>query len=386
MPAEPLVVTAMTRGLAAYRPLALAYAAVLVWVHREEMNRAWVAAVVLAGLGAWTLTTLVFRRITWTTVAVDLALASGGILATSLAYPRASVVAGALTLPGIWSCSGVVGAAIKGGGRAGLLGALVIAIADLVSVVRPNFGTVHNIVLLFLVGGLIGLSASLARESQTHLEASVRSEQAYAERERLARVVHDGVLQTLSFVNRRGHEIGGQTGPLADLAAEQERSLRALISGIRDAAVPDGHDLTKRLRAFEGTGVVVSTPVDPVTLPVARADELIAAVAAAVDNVRRHAGPDAKAWLLLEDLGPEVAVTVRDNGRGMPPGRLPEAAREGRMGASASIRGRLESLGGTASWESEPDRGTTVTLRAPKTLELLTRRRGAETVTGRTSR
>ncbi|MEI2775309.1 MAG: DUF5931 domain-containing protein [Tetrasphaera sp.] len=376
MRAEPVVVGAMTRGLTAFRPLALAYAALMAWLHVEDMNRPAVAVAVLAGLGAWTLVTIIWRTITWPSVAVDVGLAVAGILATTWAYPRAGIVAGAMTLPSIWSASGVVAAAIKGGERWGIAAALVVALADIVEVGRVNQGTMHNIVLLLLVGSLIGLSARLARESQGFFEASVRAEEAYAERERLSRVVHDGVLQTLSYIHRRGREIGGPGVELAEMAGEQERSLRALVTVGR--GIPAGRareELGARLRALESSTVSVSLPGSPVELPAERCAELAAAVAAAVDNVYRHAGDDARAWVLLEDLGADVEITVRDNGSGMPPGRLAEAAAQGRLGVAASIRGRLSELGGSAEWSSSPGKGCCVSLRAPKELQPLARPR-----------
>ena len=70
--------------------------------------------------------------------------------------------------------------------------------------------------------------------------------------------------------------------------------------------------------------------------------------------------------MLLEDEGGHVAVTVRDNGTGMPPGRLEEAAAAGRLGAASSIRGRLSDLGGEATYSSREGSGVTVRMRAPK--------------------
>ena len=71
-------------------------------------------------------------------------------------------------------------------------------------------------------------------------------------------------------------------------------------------------------------------------------------VGACLDNVARHVGADAPAWVLLEDLGDRVVVTVRDEGPGIPDGRLEEAEAQGRLGVSESIRGRIADLGGTA--------------------------------------
>ena len=51
--------------------------------------------------------------------------------------------------------------------------------------------------------------------------------------------------------------------------------------------------------------------------------------------------------MLLEDLGDRVLVSVRDEGPGIPAGRLEQAEAEGRLGVSGSIRGRVADLGGT---------------------------------------
>jgi signal transduction histidine kinase len=63
------------------------------------------------------------------------------------------------------------------------------------------------------------------------------------------------------------------------------------------------------------------------------------------------------AWVLLEDEPDRVTVTVRDDGVGMAPGRLEEAAREGRLGVQASVRGRLADVGGTVAVHSAPGQG-----------------------------
>lgn len=371
------VVGAFTRGLAVFRPLALAYAVLLAWLNREDMDRPLAAVAVFVVLGVWTLVAGWRRRITTRMAVIDLTLASLGILATSLAYPRETVMDGALTLPGIWAAAGVVAAAIRWGARGGIAGATVIALADLVSVITPNFGTVHNIVLLYLVGALIGLATTLAHDAERLLEASVRAEEAYAERERLARIVHDGVLQALAFIHRRGTELGGPSVQLGELAAEQERTLRALVSG-RAAPAPEAGgegpvDLAAQARTRAGARITVSAPAEPVEVPADRGTELLAAMDSALDNVRKHAGPDARAWVLVEDLGPEVAITVRDDGLGMAPGREAEAAAQGRLGLSGSIRGRLSQLGGTVSVTSAAGKGAAVTLTAPKVLEPLAR-------------
>ncbi|NEB79053.1 sensor histidine kinase, partial [Streptomyces sp. SID14478] len=94
--------------------------------------------------------------------------------------------------------------------------------------------------------------------------------------------------------------------------------------------------------------------------------ELAAAVSAALDNVRRHAGEGAHTWILVEDEPDAVVVTVRDDGPGIPEGRLAQAEGEGRLGVAQSIRGRLRDIGGTAELISVPGQGTEVELNVPR--------------------
>jgi signal transduction histidine kinase len=171
------------------------------------------------------------------------------------------------------------------------------------------------------------------------------------------------------------------------MAGEQEVALRTLVSGglspvsrvsedsaegavVRAVEEPEDAgapvDLRGLLAPYAGARVSLAEPGAPVPLPPPAARELAAAVGAALDNVRRHAGEGARAWILVEDEPGEVIVTVRDDGPGIPEGRLAQAEGEGRMGVALSIRGRLRDLGGTAEVISVPGQGTEVELRVPK--------------------
>ncbi len=364
------VVAAMWRGLEVLRPLALLYA---VWngiQHHDVWVRPALAWIILGILTIWTAVMAVARRGTVLLLGIELALATGAILATRLVDSAEVIEAGAKTLPGIWPAAAVAGWALLKGWRGGLAAGLVISVADLVEVQHPTEQTINNIVLLFLVGGCIGYCADLARMGHDALTEALRVQAQVRERERLARTIHDGVLQTLAFIHRRGGQLGGPAKELGDMAADQEQLLRALVSGVPshdlDDAVGGPVDLRELLSRHAGSRVDVVPPADPVRLPRKRAEELAAAVQAVLDNVRHHAGEDAHAWVLIEDEGELVRVTIRDNGVGIPEGRLAEAAAGGRMGVASSIRGRMVDLGGSADYRSEPGVGTTVELCAPK--------------------
>ena len=73
------------------------------------------------------------------------------------------------------------------------------------------------------------MAARTARRAHDELQRAAQLAAALEERERLSRQVHDGVIQVLALVARRGHEMGGATAELAELASEQERALRRLV-------------------------------------------------------------------------------------------------------------------------------------------------------------
>jgi signal transduction histidine kinase len=184
----------------------------------------------------------------------------------------------------------------------------------------------------------------------TERDVAERAAAMATERARLARAVHDGVLQVLALVQRRGRELGGEAAELGQLAGQQERELRRLIRAQDTVTVgTEQTDLAVALEQLERRqGVTVSTPGSPVELPSAVAEELVAVTRACLDNVRVHVGDDAPAWVLLQAFPDRVELSVRDEGPGIPAGRIEEAAAQGRLGVTESIRGRISELGGTA--------------------------------------
>ncbi len=212
---------------------------------------------------------------------------------------------------------------------------------------------------------MIGYTASILKEAvELRAEADRRSAVA-EERARLARAVHDGTLQVLALVQRRGHEAGGEFAELGRLAAEQEVALRSLMQGREVAPESHASGVVAALSRFESPTVTLSAPAAEIHLAAPALSELVAGVAEALGNVRHHVGVQARAWLLVEDLGDSVVVTVRDEGPGIAHGRLEEAAASGRLGVVESIRGRMAALGGTAELRTGPGQGTEWELRLP---------------------
>jgi len=269
----------------------------------------------------------------------------------------------------LWATNATISAAILSGPVSGMLAGLVVvgASAALKGYVSIDLGRNATVVIELAVGLAIGMAAQTARRAHTELERAARLSASLEERERLSRQVHDGAIQVLALVARRGREIGGDTAQLAELAGEQERALRRLVSA-NDAAPRDGatSDIAAMLRRRASDRVSVSVPAEPVLLESSVADEFFAAVANALDNVEAHAGPDARAYVLLEDLGATVTVSVRDDGVGIPEGRLEKAVGEGRIGVAKSIVGRMDWLGGRAELSTGPGSGTEWELTMPR--------------------
>ncbi|WP_282703633.1 DUF5931 domain-containing protein [Streptomyces sp. CC219B] len=382
------------RALRGYRVLTLLYAIGLFVSAYDEFARPWVAIAYFAVLTVWTFATLPkvsgAAACTKRFLTADLTIALVGILLTRVADSAEHIETGSPTLPSIWTAGSVLAFAIKGGWRWAAFASTLVAVANLVHRGSPARDTVHAVILVWVASIAIGYVVEVARASERTLARALEIEAATRERERLARDIHDSVLQVLAMVQRRGAVIGGEAAELGRLAGEQEVALRTLVSGgltpvsrvsedaaegavvraVEEPDEPDDADGPLDLRAllapYAGSRVNLAEPGAPVLLPPAPARELAAAVGAALDNVRRHAGEHARAWILVEDEPDEVIVTVRDDGPGIPEGRLAQAEGEGRLGVALSIRGRLRDLGGSADLISVPGQGTEVELKVPK--------------------
>ncbi|MGP4042673.1 MacS family sensor histidine kinase [Streptomyces sp. 2A115] len=384
------------RALTAYRVLTMFYAIGLFVTKYDEFVRPEVAIGYFVVLFTWTFATLPrvanAANCTKRFLTADLTIALTGILLTPVADAQERIEAGGPTLPSIWTAGSVLAFAIKGGWRWAAFASALVGVANIVQRGAASQDTIHNVLLVWVASIAIGYVVEVARASERTLARALEIEATTRERERLARDIHDSVLQVLAMVQRRGSALGGDAAELGRMAGEQEVALRTLVSGglvpvsrvsedvtegavVRAVEVPDEPgtdddagpcDLRSLLAPYATARVTFSEPGAPVTLAPARAKELAAAVGAALDNVHRHAGADARTWILVEDEPDAVIVTVRDDGPGIPEGRLAQAEGEGRLGVALSIRGRLREIGGTAEVISVPGQGTEVELKVPK--------------------
>jgi signal transduction histidine kinase len=349
------------RALVVFRVITWGFACFGVWTRWDGIARPSGAVIQLAVMGVWTVIASIGYSRHWgrrnTRLAfADLIVTVGCMYLTVLAQPLIDIRGGASVLTSVWAAGPVLALAISRGRDAGLLGAATVSLALLSLRGVDNAARILSNVQLLLVAGLVvGYAATTMRRATTRLRDAIAAESATAERLRLSRSIHDGVLQVLAQVQRRGNAIGGEAVELAAMAAEQEVALRTLMA-TRAATGDRGRiDLCMLLLPLATTRVDVVVPAGQVLLPTARATELVAVVKEALSNVRKHAGPDAQAWVVVEDLGTDVLLSVRDDGVGTTADRLDA---DGHLGVSQSIRGRITDLGGSVTVRTAPGEGT----------------------------
>ncbi len=359
------------RALAVFRIAALAYALILIFHNAPSYAHPVASWTVGGAMAAWTIVTIRFYpqdRHPWPLLIADVVI-MGVFVLVSVPIIGIGSLSETRTLPGIAVAGPVMAWAISAGKRGGTIAAILIGSADLSTRGLINQNTLNSVVLLLLAAIAIGHVSRLGIIAEERMAQAVKLEAATRTRERLARDIHDSVLQVLALVARRAQQLGGEAAELGRLAGEQEAALRTLIGTTEQTLTSDGlADLRLSLDRFASATVSVAAPAGAAMLPEHVHNEAVAAVRSALDNVERHAGTGARAWILLEDTPAAVTVTVRDDGTGIPHGRLDAAAAAGRLGIAQSIRGRMRDLGGSATISSIPGQGTEIELHIPRSI------------------
>jgi signal transduction histidine kinase len=359
------------RAIAVYRIAALTYATILVIRNVGHYERPLLAWPALALMAAWTvITTYTYAdpvRRRPPLLVTDLLIVMAVMASSVWIVGRDALADGRPTLAVAWHVAPVIACAVAFGLRAGIGAALAMGATDLAVRAHYDQAAYTGTVLMVLAATAVGYLVRFAEGSQERLQRAIELEAANRERERLARDIHDSVLQVLALVKRRGVGLDGEAGELARLAGEQEAALRTLVSVHAVAADQDGEiDLIALLHPYASAQVSVAAPAGPVRLPARVARELGAAVGAALDNVARHCDPGTRVYLLVEDEPDAVTVTVRDEGGGIEADRLAQAESQGRLGVAQSIRGRIGELRGRVQIVSAPGAGTEVEMTVPR--------------------
>jgi PAS domain S-box-containing protein len=201
----------------------------------------------------------------------------------------------------------------------------------------------------------------------------ILSEIRRAERRRIARDLHDIVLQDLSGALqslRLTHLQAKKSGTSLDFE-EELGALGRASSGLRSAIYDLRHEkerpflesveslleLNQQAPPEREIRLVVEEGF-PVSLPGKESVELLRILQEALANVRRHSGArNVEVGLRTDDEA--ILIEVADDGWGFDPG----SARAG-IGLSA-MRERVEGLGGEIEISSRPGEGTKVMVRVP---------------------
>ena len=250
---DSLVLSALWGALRVFRVLALVYALWSIWVRHAEMARLDLALMVIGVLSVWTAYMYVSRRRDLRIHVMEMVLASAAVMSTRWFDTPLSATTGDTTIPGVWQNVPVVAIALILGWRGGLIASLVITAVMIAQVGQFDSEPLSNAGLIVMLGTCLGFGADVARTEQAELRRALARQAEVAERDRLARVVHDGVLQALAFIHRRGRDIGGESARLGMIAAEQELRLRALVIGMPlpelEVAIAGPVDLRRALDA-----------------------------------------------------------------------------------------------------------------------------------------
>ncbi len=222
-------------------------------------------------------------------------------------------------------------------------------------------------------------------ETRADLARAQHTAGVLAERERLAREIHDTLAQGFSSIQlllraaqralpdrpeAASDHVDRAREAAADNLAEARRLVAALTPpALEGRSLPDAlerlcatvserHPLTARFH-LEGT---------PVPLPTAHEVELLRIAQSALGNTVRHARA-ARADLALRFTGagpdPEAVLEVADDGTGFDAALPPATDPEGGGFGLAAMRARMRALGGSFTVDTAPGRGTTVTARLP---------------------
>lgn len=218
----------------------------------------------------------------------------------------------------------------------------------------------------------LALAAGIAIEN-ARLHQQVQVVAVYEDRDRLARDLHDTVIQRLFGVGLHVQSIASRaprdiSTDLAEALSEIDRvidRIRATIyqlgmgsedRGLRDRVV----SLVQELSSVVGLNVEVSFegPVDT-AIATEVAEHLVATIRESVTNIVRHAHA-AHAEVAINVDGGRCRLTVRDDGDGFDQSNV----RQGSLGLT-NLRTRAEKLAGTFVVETGGSGGTSLTWQVP---------------------
>lgn len=213
------------------------------------------------------------------------------------------------------------------------------------------------------------------RQRETLLQHAIDASD--TERRRIARDLHDGVVQDLAGVSfslaaaARAPEVPTPTQAVLDDSARAVRdsigSLRSLLVEIYPPNL-ESEGLSEALRdllaRFSGRGITSSLSADlGERLPIRAESLLYRAAQEALRNVANHAAAQ-HVEVSVERNGSMAVMRIRDDGRGFDPEAVRKAGAEGHVGLQG-VMDLVTEAGGKVEVRSAPGRGTAVMVEVP---------------------
>jgi two-component system sensor histidine kinase DegS len=260
---------------------------------------------------------------------------------------------------------------------------------------------------VFVLGNVLSLSfASLRREREyrTQLEAAQKEQQKIAEelgvmeqnlrfylqqatraqeeeRKRISHELHDDTIQALVVLSRQLDSLASVKEGMSEenrLRLEElwqqtdniVRGVRRLSQDLRPAALdrlgllPALEWLASNITEYSGIEAKVNVVGEEHRLPEEVAIALFRVTQEALRNVWRHSGAT-RAEITVNFNENKTSITVKDNGKGFKmPQKIGDLAKEGKLGL-VGMQERVQLVGGNLTVESQPDKGTSITIETP---------------------
>lgn len=236
-------------------------------------------------------------------------------------------------------------------------------------------------------GGMRGLRFLLRLSPQLgpavhnlYLSRAMRAQAGASERARIARELHDGVIQELAAISMEveaaRHQsqnavVRGELERIRGLLAEAVAHVRELMQQFRPVDIapeqlPDF--LADAIERFQrDTGISASFVSDVLTVPVPRwvCRELARIVQEGLVNVRRHSGAQ-HVVVAMRVADDQLRIVIDDDGKGFDfSGELPLAELDARRKGPIVIKERARTIGADMVITSEPQHGARLELRYP---------------------
>ena len=210
----------------------------------------------------------------------------------------------------------------------------------------------------------------------------LRSRSAANERARVARELHDGIIQSVLGVQiqlhalsvpaaKQSRALASELNRLGTILRDETVSLRDMMQRLTPLELPPEllmdtiADVVQRFQRDTGITARFITPFDHLDLPPRACREVTRVVQEALVNVRKHSG----AHNVVVRLGASdgaCQLSIDDDGRGFAfAGRFSQADLERSRLGPWVIRERVRLLGGKVVIESDPGHGTRIEVSFP---------------------